>query len=582
MIRAITAALALVACASGVTFDQRRQAMIDFQANPKVLERAGYATIAAKLYNKQDPAWCSKRLQELLAAGPQGDVFWMYPVTAIAYLDKGQLTAPARNALRESWKTYAPYRGDTENHWLLYFTTVYLMSQMYPDEPGDTWFTGKSSQENFEESKRWIESWVRLTTTRGQGEYDSTHYIGVYMLPISYLAEWAKDPAMKKRATMMLDYLIGDYAAENLNGLYAGAHARSYDQEVIERAATVSSDFGWLLFGLGHPINGNYAAFYCLARGYEPPEILKRIATDRSQPYTHYERKRTRNRWRFHDERHGPVYKTTYVRKEYAVGSDQGGILQPIQEHSWDVTWAVPDARGIHNTLFALNPHSSLFELQTYFVFGPDFGMDAVVRSKKSYDSPDKLVGGSPFEKIFQDQDTIIALYDIAPGQRFPHINGFFSKDLQDVIEDKSGWIFARGGDARIAFRPLQPYVWKPIAGGGRRMFSPYRKNGVIVQVAPVSEFPTAESFQKAIKALKLEFKLEPTPTVRFQSLRKRDLAFTYGQTPSVDGKPLNYAGWPLFGGPFLEADVDSERLLLKHGKLRRTLDFKTLTVSEP
>ena len=581
MIRAITAALALVACASGLTFDQRRQAMIDFQANPRVLETAGYATIAAKLYNKQDPAWCSKRLQELLAAGPQGDMFWMYPVTAIAYLDKGQLTAPARKALRESWKTYAPYRGDTENHWLLYYTTLYLMSQMYPDEPGDTWFTGKSSQENFEESKRWIESWVKLTTTRGQGEYDSTHYIGVYMLPVSYLAEWAKDPAMKKRATMMLDYLIGDYAAENLNGLYAGAHARSYDHEVVERAATVSSDFGWLLFGLGHPINGNYAAFYSLARGYEPPEILKRIATDRSQPYTHYERKRTRNRWRFHDGRHGPVYKTTYIRKEYAVGSDQGGILQPIQEHSWDVTWAVPDARGIHNTLFALNPHSSLFELQTYFVFGPDFGMDAVVRSKKSYDSPDKLVGGSPYEKIFQDQDTIIALYDIAPGQRFPHVNGFFSKDLREVVEDKSGWVFARGGDARIAFRPLQPYSWKPIAGGGRRLFSPYLKNGVIVQVAPVSEFATAESFHSAIRDLKLEYKLEPTPSVRFRSLRGRDLSFTYGQAPAIDGNALDYSGWPLFGSPFLEAAVDSERLTLKHGRLRRALDFKTLTVSD-
>ncbi|HYI97554.1 MAG TPA: hypothetical protein VEX68_28710 [Bryobacteraceae bacterium] len=337
MIRAIVAALLVASCARAFTFDQRRQSMIDFQANPKVLEASGYATIAAKLYNKQDAAWCSKRLQELLGAGPQGDMFWMYPTTAIAYLDRGQLTVPARKALRESWKTYAPYRGDTENHWLLYYTTLYLMSQMYPGESGDTWFTGKSSQENFEESKRWIESWVKLTTTRGQGEYDSTHYIGVYMLPISYLAEWAKDPAMKKRATMMLDYLIADYAAENLNGLYAGAHARSYDQEIIERAATVSSDFGWLLFGLGHSINGNYAAFYSMARGYEPPEILRRIATDRSQPYTHYERKRTRNRWRFHDERHGPVYKTTYVRKEYAVGSDQGGILQPIQEHSWDV-----------------------------------------------------------------------------------------------------------------------------------------------------------------------------------------------------------------------------------------------------
>jgi hypothetical protein len=581
MIRAVAAMIVLSTCAQAETFQQRRQSMVDFQANPKVLKTAGYATIAAKLYNHQDAAWCSERLQELLAAGPSGDMFWMYPVTAIAYLDRGQLSEPARKALRSSWKTYAPYRGDTENHFLLYYTSLYLMAQLYPDEPGDTWYTGKSSEENLKEARRWIESWVRLTTRRGQGEYDSTHYMGVYLLPISYLAEWAQDPAMKRRATMMLEYLMADYAAENLDGLFVGAHSRSYDREVVERAATVSSDFGWLWFGLGHPINGNYAAFYSMASGYEPPEILKGIGTDRSKPYTHYERKRTRNRWRFNDELHGPVYKTTYVRKEYAVGSDQGGILQPIQQHSWDVTWSVPDARGVQNTFFTLQPHSSLHELQTYFVFGPDFGVEAVIRSKKTYDSPDKFVGGSPYEKIFQDQDTVITLHDIPAGARFPHINGFFSKDLREVTEDPSGWIFARGGDAWIACRPLQPYTWKPIDGSGRRLFSPYLKNGTVVQVAAVSEFPTMAAFRAAITALPLKFSVEDAPTVRFRSLRGRDLEFTYGLEPKVDGKPIGYASWPLFGGPFLQADVDSEKLEMRHGKLRRTLDFKKLTITD-
>ena len=129
MIRTVTAILiVLTTCAQGETFQQRRQSMIDFQANPKVLKTAGYATIAAKLYNHQGAARCSERLQELLAAGPSGDMFWMYPVTAIAYLDRGQLTEPARKALRSAWKTYAPYRGDTENHFLLYYTSLYPVS----------------------------------------------------------------------------------------------------------------------------------------------------------------------------------------------------------------------------------------------------------------------------------------------------------------------------------------------------------------------------------------------------------------------------------------------------------------------
>ena len=507
----------------------------------------------------------------------------MYPVTAIAYLDRGQLSDKARKALRDAWRTYSPYRGDTENHWLLYYTSLYLMAQMYPGEPGETWFSGKSSEENFREAERWIEHWVRLTTRRGQGEYDSTHYMGVYLLPMSYLAAWSKDPAMKQRATMMIEYLIADYAAENLNGLFAGAHSRSYDREVVERSATVASDFGWVLFGLGHasePV-GNYAAYYLMASAYEPPEILKQIATDRSRPYTHFERKRTRNRWRFNDELHGPVYKTTYMRKEYAVGSDQGGVLQPIQQHSWDVTWAVPDARGVHNTFFSLNPHSSLEELQTYFVFGPDFGTEAVVRSKKTYDSSDKLVGGSPYEKLYQDMDTVIALYDIPAGARFGHVNTFFSKDLRDVVEHPSGWLFARGGDALIACRPLQPYSWKEIEGGGRRMFSPYLKNGIIVQVAAASEFESFEAFQAAIMKLPLSVDLGGTPSVRFRTLRNRNLEFTYGSAPRVDGVPVEYGKWPLFGGPFLQADVDSEQLVMTHGSMQRTLDFKALRVSD-
>jgi hypothetical protein len=269
------------------------------------------------------------------------------------------------------------------------------------------------------------------------------------------------------------------------------------------------------------------------------------------------------------------------MRHEYAVGSDQGGTLQPIQEHSWAVTWNVPDPRGLHNTFFTVHPYSSIRELQTYFTFPPDYIVGEVVSSKKTYDSPDKLVGGSPYEQIFQEQDSVIVLYDIPPDTRFPHINGFFSKDLADLREDASGWIFARGGDAFLACRPLQPYSWKPIEGGGKRLFSPYLENGMVVQVAARSEYNDMESFRRAILALPLEFKLNPVPSVRFRSLRGKSLSFTYGQTPRVNGAPLDYERWPLFGGPFMEAAVDSEQLVLKHGKMRRTLDFRRLTVTD-
>ena len=317
---------AVSASAATPAFEARVRSIVDTVAHPKSLENASISTVAAKLYLHEDAAWCSSRVVELFAGPQSGDMFWMFPVTATAYLDRGQLSAEARSALRRSWKSYAPYRGDTENHFLLYYTSLYLMSQLYPDDGPETWFTGKSSKDNMEEARQWIEGWVKLTTTRGQGEYDSPHYIQEYLIPVSVLAAWAKDPAMKKRASMMLDFLIADYAPENIDGITVGAQSRVYDKQLLEKSLNLSSDFLWLWFGLGRGLTppGNSTFYYVIASAYEPPEVLRRIATDRSTPYTHYERKRTRNRWRFWDERHGPVYKTTYVRKEYAVGSDQG------------------------------------------------------------------------------------------------------------------------------------------------------------------------------------------------------------------------------------------------------------------
>ena len=112
--------LALPLHAGTPEFDRRAQSAIEVYAHPKGSGPLGYANIAAKLRLHEDAALCSRSLEELLAAGPTGDMFWMYPATAIAYLDQGQLSDSARQALRRSWRTYMPYRGDTENHWLLY------------------------------------------------------------------------------------------------------------------------------------------------------------------------------------------------------------------------------------------------------------------------------------------------------------------------------------------------------------------------------------------------------------------------------------------------------------------------------
>lgn len=557
---------------------------------------ADLAAVAAKLALRQDAEWCS---QSVIAAmkDPGSGPFWMFPTTCIAYLGRDQLSLEARRSIREAWRTTMQLRGDTENHWAMYYVSLYLMSELYPNEPAESWYSGKSSAENLAEAREYLIHWMDLATTIGQGEFNCSHYIGEYAIPLGMLASWAHDPAMRQRGRMMLDWMFADYFVSTLNGVMSGANARTDDTSVIERWNALSSFFSWMMLGNTAPTAsyGGWGVYFAtVAPNYELPEVIYRIGVDRNEDYVQLALKRSRRRWRNSDVFMMPIYRTQYVRKDYAVGSYQGGMADPIQTHVWDVTWTVPDPRGVHNTIFSVHPISSSFDMQTYFTELPDQMIKGVAKEgKPSYDLPDKLLGGSRFEQVFQNLDTVIALYDIPPGTRFPHINGFFSKDLVNVTEDASGWIFAQGGNTYLAYRPLASYSWEPltkfksgwseerVATGDRRLVSPHLKNGTIVQAASVQEFATFEAFKAAIRALPLQFSLEPVPTVQFRSLRGATMRCVYGQAPQLDGKAVDYSHWKLFAGPYLNAEKDSRRLTLTHGRLERVLDFNTLTISD-
>ncbi|MFI5355980.1 MAG: hypothetical protein ACHQ4G_01455 [Opitutales bacterium] len=556
----------------------------------------GTGQILALLARHEDNARVSRGVIDLMKEPGTGP-FWMFPVVGISLLGQDQLSPAAKQAIRDMWRTTYQVRGDTENHWLMYYTSLYLISEEYPDEPASSWYTGKSSAENLAEARSYLISWMNLTTTVGQGEYTPTGYISEYSIPLLYLATWARDPAMRQRGHMMLDWLYAELAENTLHGILRGPNARTDEREVVERGKSAASFFCWLLFG-NTPPPPDYAGFgiffAAAARNYQVPEVIYRIAVDRDRDYVMRDLKRTRRRWRDSAELSPPIYQTQYLRPDYAVGSYQGGLSDPIQTHVWDVTWAVPDPRGVHNTMFSLHPYSANRSMQMYFSTYPEPMIpNLAVEGKPSYDLPDKVIGSSPYERVFQDLDTVIALYDIAPGTRFPQVNGFFSKDLTHLTEDKSGWIFAQGGKTYLAYRPLAAYRWAPYrhrdggwatvvnALGDKLLISPHLKNGTIVQAAAESEFKSFADFEAAIRALPLEFKLEPTPTVRMTTLRGKHVEFTYGEAPVVDGHPIDYAKWKLFESPYLYAEKGSRKLTITHGRLQRVLDFNTLTIAD-
>jgi len=560
-------------------YDARRDSVIRFYANQVPaddLTRGHYNQIAARAWLGQDQAWQLSRLDTLMK-NVTGDMFWMYPFTLLMYNGMDQYPAEVQVRMRDLWRTYRPYRGDTENHWVLYYATLYLAAERWPNDAGDRWFNGKSSKENRDEAREFLDHWIHLTTTVGQGEYDSPHYLKVYLAPMALLYAYAQDPEMRLRAEMMLDYLIADFAVESLGGLNGAATARAYEREAVEPFNTSAADFAWLFWG-NVPGKMWGEAMILAMSGYRPPYILYLIANDRDQAYAHRELKRTRHRIRHSLEKNVPVYKTTYMTKDYVLGSSQGGLLQPIQQMTWKLIWKVDNPKGIANTLFTVQPYAEPIEGTMYFAEPTDLVNEFIVRSKTEYNKANKWTGGSPYEQVHQEDDALIALYDVPAGIDYGLVSGFFSLNLDDLREDPSGWIFATAGSTYIGVYPIMKYDWIDDDPRARRLSAKAGKAGFVVQVAQASEFENVEAFKERVRTLPLQHQLLPKPSVSFTSLRGKKMVMNYGEVPVVNGVAVDYDAWPLYESIYIEGAKNSGKMLIKYGNMRHALDFTTNT----
>lgn len=479
---------------------------------------------------------------------------------------------------RELYRMRTIYRGDTENHWLMYYTGIFLAGQTWPDEPGERWFNGKSSQENYNEAREYLLHWIDIATTIGQGEFDSPTYFITFVTPLLALYDFCLDPVLKNKFEMMLHLLFADFAIDHLQGMYGGGHSRDYPEDIINPLIPASTMFSWLYFGRpdfppwqesrGKLRHRGWETVFAACSRYRLPEIIRNIATDRSRPYASTETRRVRNVIRFGAELNPPVYKYTWMTADYVMGSLQGGILQPIQQHTWDISFVSDQP---YNTLFTLHPYYSGKELAMFFPEEQKILADEVNRYHLIYKNPDKWNSSSPYEQTFQHKNALLVLYNIDPQAQHRHVDGFFPKTLRQRVTNPSGWIFCNAGRTFIAFYPLKPYEWIEEEHNWRWR-STALQNGIVVQAGSQKQYGSFAAFQKKFTTVP---KWNDDPAISYKTSDGDSMRFTFNGGRWLNGKLVDFKEYKFFNSPYIQSEYGSQLITLQYKKQKLVLNFK-------
>lgn len=466
-------------------------------------------------------------------------------------------------------------KGFTENHRLQYRVARYLFGQTWQDGPN--FADGSTPIEGMNEAENWIYDWIDRTVTLGQLEFDSVNYHSLYILCMTTLYDFAKDPLMKRKAWMMMQLLLADWAPEYLRGNWIGAHSREKYNQVTHTVLNCGTaiPFGYLFFSDSrfHPeLEETYYVGLAAVQGFRPLSIIGNIATDRSKPYIHRETKAPRRGFGI-NKSDLPIWKYDYVTKDYALGSSYGD-LTAVENHRWDLTWV---SKKDGSTCFFINPSYSAEQLLKYFDDDPEKILDNIIRQRPYYKDPNKWIEGSPYEELFQHENTIIALYDIPAKEVNGHVNGFFSKTIEKRIQDPSGWIFCQADSIYFSVLILTEGKWHEEKDHFRLTVN-NRRTGVIMEVAQCFEYPSFEAFQNRIKSNYLFIDMDKLHVIYTNSRGDR-LDFAYPDQRLLNGTKETFKDWPMFGGPFVNSKKGSKIIQIQYQSEKVILDFNHYSV---
>ncbi|HPQ69007.1 MAG TPA: hypothetical protein PKW95_07745 [bacterium] len=177
----------------------------------------------------------------------------------------------------------------SENHQILFHTAELLAGQLYQGETFPN--SGMSGQDHIDHATPKILRWLNFRGMFGFSEWHSNVYFNEDLPPLINLVDFAENEEIRIKASMVLDFMIFEFANNYYKGLFAVPHGRTYESKILEGLNDSITEAVWVMTGLGeYSDRDNFSAVHLVTSSYAPPAVLEEIAADAEQATVHKQR----------------------------------------------------------------------------------------------------------------------------------------------------------------------------------------------------------------------------------------------------------------------------------------------------
>jgi hypothetical protein len=445
-----------------------------------------------------------------------------------------------------------------------------------PEYRGRPYEDGHTTREHYEAWTAYLREYYRQRGAKGMTvEMDSPSYASLTLSAAYWVYDLTDDPVLKRRAGNYITLYWAIWAEQQIAGVCGGAKARCYPasaargEDFVGRAA-------WYALGIGTPEFVHESMLPFVLSSWRMPDVVMDLALDVDGRGVYEVQERRMGLLQPGGERH-----------EFHLRTDFGGILRS--------SFCTPDF-VMGSLLCEARPAEDWAAISAQNRWQGVIFRGATDARIYPYCESDHSSYNQQW--AVQRKGTLIA-QKLKTSLHSDALRVWFSKDGLSAPVQEGGWYFTEAagawaavrvvsGDTQFLIEPAHGARSKPRqakAGGddegessgtpsrGRVLICSDDFSPVIVEVALKINFPTQETFRRAIFALPVNTAKD---VLNFTSLSGDQFTFftDQSQPPQINGQPVNYAPPKVYDSPFVQSDWNSGVVTLQKGRRKLVLDF--------